>query len=67
MVRPETFGQDPMTKRFWWSCPYDCGEAHAGLHTAHQAYRDKADHVAICAHRPGPEPPRVAPPPVRPV
>lgn len=67
MPRP-TFGQDPMTRKFWWSCPYDdCPEAVAGLDTAAQAYRARADHVATCTHRPTPTPAAIAPPPRRPV
>lgn len=62
-----TFGQDPMTRRFWWSCPYGCGADHAGLDTSHEAYREKADHTADCPLRPRPAPPDLPPPPVRPV
>jgi len=62
-----TFGQDPMTRRFWWSCPYQCGTDQAGIPTAHEAYRARADHVATCDHRPPPQAPVLAPPPPRPV
>ncbi|MGE3449742.1 MAG: hypothetical protein AB7H92_19405 [Microbacteriaceae bacterium] len=39
----------------------------AGITTAHEAYRLRADHVATCPERPAPPTPALPPPPIRPV
>lgn len=63
----EFIGRDLMSHPWWARCPHGCGWEARGEKGSAAAYRAQEAHVVDCPDRPGPEPPRVAPPPVRPV